>query len=102
MTFDRRAYHREWMARYRGKQHAEQLISVGKCPVSEILLDSVYHPIDCPCGLHPNLDNLRNEALLRIKVVQGEYKLLLVKDGKEEPLAKHLTLEEGHFFEITL
>lgn len=51
MTFSWKEYNREYQRKFRAKQRREHLIAQGKCPVTEILLTSKYHPDDCPCGI---------------------------------------------------
>ena len=47
--FDSKAYKRAWMRNHRANQKRMELISQGKCPISEILLTSKYHEQNCPC-----------------------------------------------------
>lgn len=55
MTFDSKAYNREWMRKYRERMREEQGlkkkwdrdIDNGHCPVCSMLLSSAYH-VDCP------------------------------------------------------
>ena len=44
MSFDKKAYNKEWMRKNRKtRTRKEILISKGKCPICEILLKSIYH-----------------------------------------------------------
>lgn len=53
MAFDWKTYNREYQRKRRAAQHRQELIKQGKCPISEILLTSRYHDLDCPCGIRP-------------------------------------------------
>lgn len=102
MSFDAKAYKREWMRRHRARQHQRNLIAQGKCPISEILLTSRFHDPDCPCGLHHNIDAMKREAQLRIKVSQGIYTVLLIKEGQEIPFNTYVVIKEGGHFDIQI
>lgn len=52
--FNWKSYNREYQKKQRAKKHRRDLISQGKCPISEILLTSKYHDPDCPCGVRLN------------------------------------------------
>lgn len=63
MTFDAKAYRREWARRKRYRLHMQaraiRLEREGKCLVCEMLLISAYHT-NCPgaINIHETLDNM--------------------------------------------
>lgn len=100
MSFDKNAYNKKWMAEQRVRQHKDYLISRGKCPYSEILLTSAFHEAHCPCGLHPNIDRMKQETLLRIKMLRGEYIPILVKEDMEVSFQEYFIIREGYSIEL--
>lgn len=99
MSFDKRTYNRLFMRKVRAKEHQVNLVGKGKCPITEILLDSRYHDPDCVCGFHPVIDVMKQEVSLRIRLRNGVYDVTLIKDGKELPFETYFVLQEGHYFE---
>lgn len=102
MTFDARVYNRTWMQEYRAKIKQKQLIAEGKCPLTEILLTSRYHRSDCPCGLHIDVEPLKRETSLRIKVVNGVCIPILIKEGEEVSFLQYVQIDEGCYIDIPL
>lgn len=64
MSFDEKAYRREWARNKRkergGRERTKELDEKGKCHVCEMLLSSKYH-VGCPgIHMHKNIDDSAN------------------------------------------
>ena len=102
MTFDAKSYNRAWMKEYRAKIKQKYLISQGKCPITEILFTSRYHNSDCPCGLHIDTEKMKRDVSLRLKVIDGVYVPIFIKEGIEVSLVHYFHIEEGCYIDIPL